>query len=137
MNQSLQPALDAVMPAVRATGLLSSLGTFQAPSGTLTANGFPDGTYVDVAGLVGLACQVASSRFVKVQGETVKTKDYQQAIDSSYVMFGDFYPDAETCWRNGGRLVIDGQVYPNEDVLLVGADSQSRHTSALIRVVTE
>lgn len=125
------------MPVVRATGLLSSIGTFQLPSGALTATGFPDGTYVDVAGLTDLACQVSSSSFDRVAGNTVKSQATQEGMNSGYVLFGDYYPDAVSVWRNGGRLVIDGEIYPNEDVLLVDCDSQRQHTSALIRLVTE
>lgn len=137
MNQSLQPALDAVMPAARATGLFSSLATFQVPSGGLTDTGFPDGSYTDVAGLIDIACQVSSSRFDRAAGTTNKSLATQQAMGSDYIMLSDYYPDAETVWRNGGRVVIDGAIFPNEDIMTVDSDSQHRHTSMLIRMVTE
>lgn len=125
------------MPAARATGLFSSLATFQVPSGAFTETGFPDGTYVDADGLVDIACQVSSSRFDRATGTTAKSMATQDAMGSDYIMLSDYYPDAETVWRNGGRVVIDGSLYPNEDIMAVDSDSQRRHTSIVIRQVSE
>lgn len=63
------------MPLARATGLFCSLCTFQAPSGVLTDNGYPDGTFVNVAGLVEIACQNAPSGGVGGNIQATQKKD--------------------------------------------------------------
>lgn len=137
MDQSLNLILPMVMEVVNASGMLTQLASFQLPSGNFTDNGMPDGLFVDVAGLTELPCKVSSMRFDRAIGSEVQTLARQVSTDTSYVLFGALYPQAETVWRNGGQLVIDGAVYPNADIVGVSSDSMGTHTSILLRTVSE
>ena len=128
--------LPRVMAAARATGLDRSLCTFQIPDGSVTDNGFPGGSYVDVVGLVDLPCQVAPTSTLRVSAQTTKMLTEQEALNSSHVLLYGYYPDAEAAWRQGGRMVINGQIFENNDVLGVESDSQQTQTRAIVRVVT-
>lgn len=137
MNLSLQTAIDLIMPAALATGLFKDLVTIQVPSGTFTTEGFPDGQFVDAAGLVGLTAMVAPPSNARIPSNTSKTLSLQQALNAVHVLLGGFYPDVETAWRNGGRAMVNTRLYQNEDILAVESDSQSTQTRMYLRVVTE
>lgn len=137
MNQdAIALAIAGVMPAARASGLDVSVCTIQVPSGALTDNGFPDGTYVDVAGLVDLACQVAPTSIARISANTTKLLSEQESCNTSHVLFYDYLPQIETAWRNGGRAVIDGEIYSNQDIMGVESDSQNTQTRMTVRVET-
>ena len=137
-QQTIAAAIANVMPLARATGLFASLCTFQVPSGALTDNGFPDGSFVDVVGLVGLACQNAPSGMTggNVQATQMKAIPEDTFSNKSHVLLAGYYPDAETAWRMGGRMIVDGQIYQNGDILGVESDSQSQMTRVEVTVVT-
>lgn len=138
MNQSLQPAIDAVMPAALATGLFQKASvTIQIPDGQLTDNGTPSGNFVDVAGLIGIVAMVAPPSVSRIMDSTSKTISVQQATNAAHVLLGGYYPDVETAWRGGGQAVVDGVLYSNQDILSVESDSQATQTRMYLRVVTE
>lgn len=137
MNLSLQTAIGMVMEQALATGLFKDVVTIQVPSGVLTDVGFPDGTYVDVAGLIDIEAMVAPPSTSRIPSNTSKTLSLQQALNAVHVLLGGFYPDAETAWRNGGRAIVNTRLYENEDILAVESDSQSTQTRMYLRVVTE
>ena len=139
MNQdAIALAIAGVMPAAIATGMFVSLATFQVPSGAIFANGMPDGTFVDVAGLVGIKCQNAPSGGAggNIQAKQVKAETEDTFLNMSHVLLAGFYPDAETAWRMGGRMIVDGLIYANGDILGVESDSQSQMTRVEVRVAT-
>ena len=139
MNQnSIALAIAGVMPAARATGLFVSLATFQVPSGVVFDNGMPDGSYIDFAGLVGIQCQNAPSGGAggNIQATQVKAQPEDLFLNKSHVLLAGFYPDAETAWRLGGRMIVDGLIYANGDILGVESDSQSTQTRVEVRVAT-
>lgn len=137
MNLSLQTAIDLLMPVALATGLFKDLVTIQVPTGALTETGFPDGSYADVAGLVGLTAMVAPPSTARIPSNTSKTLSLQQALNAVHVLLGGFYPAVETAWRNGGRAIVNTRLYENEDILAVESDSQSTQTRMYLRVVSE
>jgi hypothetical protein len=59
MYQGIAGDFTAVAQAPVLAGLEVSLCTIQAPSGTLTPSGAPDGTYANVSGLVDIQCMDA------------------------------------------------------------------------------
>lgn len=120
-----------------ASGLFKSLVTIQVPDGAYTDNGFPSGDYVDVEGLVDLCAMVAPPSVARIPPSTSKTLSLQQAMNAAHVLLGGYYPTAETAWRQGGRAVVDGVIYPAQDILAVESDSQSTQTRMYIRVVSE
>ena len=142
MNQNIiQLELPRVMKAVIGVGLDTSLCTMQVPSSALTDSGFPvtvpdASAWVDVVGLVDIPCQVAPNSVLRVQATTVKTIAEQEALNSSHVLLYGYYPAVETVWRNGGRAVINGDIYPHDDILGVESDSQHTQTRMALRVVS-
>jgi hypothetical protein len=140
MNQNIiQLELPQVMAAVAALGLDTSLCTMQLPSGALTDSGFPvtdASAWVDVVGLVDIPCQIAPNSVLRVQASTVKTIAEQESLNSNHVLLYGYYPAVETVWRNGGRAVINGNIYPNDDIMGVESDSQQTQTRMTLRVVS-
>lgn len=137
MNQSLQPAINGVMPAALATGLFRDTVTIQVPDGLLTDNGSPSGNFVDVDGLVGLKAMASPPSPGRISSNTSKTLSYQQALNALHVLLGGYYPAAETAWRQGGRAVVNGVTYLDQDILAVESGSQATQTRLYIRVVSE
>lgn len=140
MNQGISSAIEAVMPAALATGLFEkALVTFEAPVDTeagYSGSGFPTGAFLPVAGLIDILAMVAPTSVARVSGQTKKSIQQQEASNSSHVLLGCYYPDAETVWRNGGRAVINGVLYENNDILAVESDSQQQMTRMEVRVLT-
>lgn len=140
MNQGISVAIEAVMPAAIQTGLFEkALVTFEAPVATeagFSGSGFPTGDFLPVAGLIDIVAMVAPTSVARFSGQTKKSMDQQEASNSSHVLLGGYYPDAETVWRNGGRAVINGVLYENNDVLAVESDSQQTQTRMEVRVLT-
>lgn len=133
MNQSLSYEIDAVMPMAVETGLFVSSCTFQAPDGLFGASGAPSGVYVDVAGLVGIACMDAPEAVPTITAGEQKTLQEIQAGQLRHVLLDDYYPTAVTGWPDGWRAVVDGVDY---DVLGVEVDSQRTQTRVKLQLVT-
>jgi len=113
------------MPIVRASGLLVSTATFQVPDG-LTDGGFVSPNYVDVVGLVGIACTAPPMNVgVGFSADEKKTQEEREADQSFHILLDSFYPSANDVWRDEGRVVIDGIPY---DLVGVEGDSQSQMT---------
>lgn len=140
MNQGISIAIAAVMPAALQTGLFEKATvTFEAPVATeagYSGSGFPTGAFLPVAGLTDIVAMVAPTSISNVSGRTAKSIDQQEASNSSHVLLGGYYPDAEEVWRAGGRAVINGVLYENNDILAVESDSQQTQTRMAVRVLT-
>jgi hypothetical protein len=139
LNQNLiQRAIEAVMPLVRVSGLLSSLATFQSSD----AADFPDGFYSDddqpISGLMDLPCMASQENTSFISADEQKTVQTVTSTDIFSISFGDIYPSAVDGWREGWRVVIVDALGNSAtyDVLGVGADSQGKHTVCRARVVT-
>ena len=119
MNEALliQDALDAVMPNVRNSGLLSSLCTIQRPSGNQGASGAPDGLYVSVAGLVGIACRLAPLSNYRPSADEQRQADQTKTDEPKHCLLDAYYPTVRDAWLGdgvnlgAGRAVIDGRPY--------------------------
>lgn len=133
MNQSLIPDIEAVMPAVIATGLLVSLFTAQAPSGVLGPTGAPDGSYVNVAGLVNIACTAPPPSEARIQATETKALAEIASAELHHVLLDAWYSALDLGWRDGWRAVVDGVAY---DILGVESDSQMQMTRVSIRLET-
>jgi hypothetical protein len=139
MNQNaIALAIAGVMPAARATGLIHALATFQNPSGLLTANGTPDGNYVNISGLIDVNVMAAPSGGAggNIQATQQKAVSQDTFSNKSHVLMDGYYPAVEACWRFGGRMILNGQIYDNNDICGVEADSQSQMTRVEVMVVT-
>lgn len=139
MNQDLiASAIQAVMPAARATGLGVSLCTIQAPSTTLGSTGLQDGTYTDVPGLVDLVCQDAPSavdRFT-IESEEVRRAAQSESTEWRHVLLYAYYEQLSpaTNWGDvGWRAVVDGVTY---DIDACEQDSQRVMSRLSLRKVT-
>ncbi len=135
MNQAFSYELDGIMPAVIATGLLSSLFTAQSPSTVLGGTGAPDGTYSNVAGLIDIACTAPPLAFgdTSIRATEMKTLAEIEAAGFLHVLLDSIYPALKDGWRGGWRAVIDGTDY---DIMGVENDSQGKMTRVSVRLVT-
>lgn len=137
MNQGIQVAIDLVMPAAIHTGLFRSRASFQLPPDTFTASGAPTGPFVDYAPLQNIACMVAPPSPSRITPSTTKNISYQQALNANHALLAGYFPDAESVWRAGGCVVIDGELFSPDDIMSVESDSQQTQTRIYLRVVTE
>lgn len=120
------------MPAVRATGLQVSLATFQSPLQDFST-GMQQNVWVDVAGLVDIACQLGPETDMSVVANEQRTQPMITATNLHRLELDDFYPTIEAGWRNGWRVVVDGLPY---DISGVEHDSQSQVTRLCVRDTT-
>lgn len=131
----IQSAIAAVMPAARATGLMVSLMTVQAPDGILGPSGAPSGDFLPVAGLIDIACMNAPQppSEIKLGSMEYRTPTEVTAQSERHVLLDNYYPTLETNWRYGARAVIDGAKY---NICGVESDSQHTQTRVKLEVVT-
>lgn len=142
MNQQLiRKAINGVMPRARATGLLSSICTFQMLSGTRDQDG-PVNVYIDVPGLVGIACQRAAPSDARIQATEQKTIGQIDSSNLWHVLLDNYYnavsvtlPDGQVVSgpQTAMRAVVDGVPF---DVLGVEPDSQEQMTRVQLQKVT-
>jgi hypothetical protein len=134
MNQTTTYDIASVMAAVRGTGLMRSLATFQNQTGGTGPTGFPLNTYTPVAGLINIACMDAplgtGEGFSVDEG---KAQPQILAHGERHILLDSYYPAAVDVWRNGGNIVIDGTAY---DLLGVESDSQRTQTRVRAQVAT-
>jgi len=144
LNQNfIHQAILGVMPAVRATGLLVSLATFQkptgssdsAPAGTLDDEGFPLGTYEDVTGLIAIPCTAPPIGTGEGISAT-ETKGLEELMLDApkHVLLDRRYDAVEAGWRQGWRVTIDGVIF---DVMGAEGDSQGQMTRVYVRRFTQ
>ena len=131
MNQSISTLIAGVMPIAVASGLFVSLCTIQRPSGTLTADGSPDGLYVDVSGLVNIPCMNAPTSNSNITATERKTPAEIESDNSNHCLLSAYYPiiQPNTHWR----AVVDGVIY---DILGAESDSQSQMTRLKLQICT-
>ena len=94
------------MDVVRASGLLSSLCTCQAPSGVFDDSGAPDGNYVDVSGLVNIPCTAPPPSDARIQATEVRALAEITAAELHHVLLDNYYPAIDLGWRGGWRLML-------------------------------
>ncbi len=125
-----------VVPTVLASGIVNSFATFQEPTGALTADGSPDGTYADVAGFVGIRCMDAPTSNARITADERKTETEIESDNSDHVWLAGFYPEIEghTEWQ---AVITDAAGNTRTfDVLGAECDSQARTTRVKVQVAT-
>lgn len=144
MNGSamLANGLAAIMPSVRATGLLASLARFKMPSGTVGASGAPDGLYVDVPGLVDLItgspeinCMAAPISPASIVASEIRGLEEIAASEITHVLLDGYYPSVEAGASVGWVVVLSGEIY-SYTVMGSESDSQGVMTRLKARLVT-
>ncbi len=128
VNQSLNYAIQGVMPAALATGLFVSLCTIQAPDQLPQGpTGNPPGTYSNVAGRVDIPCMDAPPSIARIQA--TEMKDVAEILSKGlrHVLLGKCFADAPDWSGAGYRAVVDGVVYD-----LMGAENDSQNTQTRI-----
>lgn len=132
MRQTLDLDIAAVMPAVLATGLLSSLCTITVSTDTFDAGGAPvaSAAYVPVAGMVDIPCTapplMTNDRMVASE---VKRLEEIRSEDSRHVLLGGYYPAI----TDEHRALIDGVEF---DIVNTEWDSQKVMTRIAVERVT-
>jgi hypothetical protein len=131
-NAAMSDSLAAVMPSALATGLFISLCTLQQPSGNTGPSGAPDGTWVDVPGLVNIPCMAPPISSAAITADEVRTLAEVLAFEIKHVLLNRRYPAAEGGAAVGWRAVVDGTNYT-----LMGAESDSQDVMTRLRIKLE
>lgn len=129
----LKQALDDVMIEVKDSGLFVSLCTIEQTSGTLTASGFPDGTFTAIAGLSNIPCMRAPVSMSFIRASEEKREPGIETLEPVHILLNGYYPAIPqlTSTRPSLRAVVDGINY---EVMGVEHDSQQQMTRLLARV---
>ena len=140
MNQTpIQRAIANVMPQAIASGLLVSLCTIQKPGGGYTSGGAPDGTFVNVAGLVNIPCMDSVDSLGSIQATETQSLADIMSRGIRHVFLNGYYPtiiSAATITTGvgaGWRAVVDGISY---DLLGAEPDSQNTQTRLHLQLVS-
>ena len=133
MNWSIQEELAAVMPTALSTGLFVSLFTAQQASGNFGPSGQPDGTYVDIPGLVNIPCMASPPSSLRIQSTEMKNLEEIMASSLMHVVLSGYYPQLENGISTGWRCIIDGTVW---DMLGAESDSQGTLTRMEVRIAS-
>lgn len=138
VTQGLQYEIMRVMPEAAKMGRFESLCTIQAPDGSLGASGFPSGAYVNVAGLVGIACQDAPPSLARIQATEAKSLAEILALNMRHVLLDGYYPtiSKNTEWR-AVITAADGSTVTVYDIMGAESDSQAQLTRLEVRLVTQ
>ena len=120
--------ISQVIVEAVATGLFVSVCSIQQPSGLLTADGSPDGTWTAVAGMQGIACMNAPTSEIRITADEKKTSREIESDNNAHVLLAGWYPQIQT--QTNWRAVIDGAPY---DIL--GAESDSQMTMTRMKII--
>jgi hypothetical protein len=149
VNQSIALALSYPMDVIRASGLLSSLCTFQAPSGVFDDAGAADGNYSDVIGLQNIPCMAPPPSDARIQATEVRALSEITSSEMHHVLLNGYYPTVDLGWRgdgtpqgawrmmlgdnDGAGNLINGFAYM---VMGVESDSQEQQTRIEVKLAT-
>ncbi len=141
MYQGLTQELNAVMPAALETGLFqTTLCTVQLPSGIIGPSGAPDGTFVDLTGVVDIQCMSAPPSSARIQATDVKSLEEVMNLGLRHVLLSGYFPQIVPATAAGARAVMKtfddfGTLVDttNYDILGAEADSQIAMTRLEIK----
>lgn len=136
MNAIIQTvAIPSVMVRALASGLFVSLCTIQAPDGNLVAAGQPSGVYINVPGLVNIACMAPPMSAARLQATEMREMDEIESYSPQHVLLSGWYPTIRLGASQGWIAVIDGNTYIlNPGLTLMGAESDSQSMMTRISV---
>lgn len=141
MNQDfIGLAIQGVMPAVVATGLLVSLFTAMEPVPTIDSTGAVLFDYTPVAGLVNIPCTAPPESTGSIVATEVRELTEIVSSELHHVLLNAYYPTLDAGWRgenSDGKgawiAVIDGFNY---EIAGVESDSQSVMTRVRVKLAT-
>lgn len=129
MSTGYSFAIPFVMQAALRTGLFVSLCTIQAPDGVLIDAGQPSGNYVDVDGMVDIACTAPPKSTERLSADQQRTEDDIQTFADLHVLLGGYYPAIQYGVGQGWIAIVDGQKYT-----LLGSDDDSQRTQTRLNL---
>ena len=133
MNQTpIDYAVAIVMPQAVATGRFKSIVNIQAPSGTYTASGQPDGIYVPVAGLQNIPAMDSPESVGGPVSVESRQPDEIMSQERRHVLLNAYYPllSPSTNWGDIGWICeMDGVTY---DIHSAEQDSQLTQTRLIL-----
>lgn len=132
MRQDLDLDIAGVMPAVRETGLLSSLCTITRSPEDFNAAGAPNPStpYVPVAGLVDIPCTAPPLMATdRMQASEIRALRQIKAEDTRHVLLDGYYPTI----LDSDRAEIDGVEF---EISNIEHDSQRQMTRIAVERVT-
>lgn len=145
MNQDfIGLAIQGVMPAVVATGLLVSLFTAQEPVPVQEANGAISFNYVDVDGLVNIECMAAQQTPSSITATELRALEDITAAELHLVLIPQYLPQLDGGWRGEAadgkgawicQIQWKGQ-WNAYEIQGVGNDSQSQGTWVKVKLAT-
>jgi hypothetical protein len=141
MNQALLPEIVQVVPTAYATGLFGdALCTIQMPDGTLGATGAPSGNYIDVEGLVAIACLDAPPSPNKIAATEMKALEEIAANAPRHILLNGYFEqlDAPSGVPDGWIAVIERPIGSTPvlfDLLGAESDSQCQMTRLDVRLL--
>lgn len=136
MYQDLGFDIAEVMPLAIETGLFASLCTIQQPDNGFGPSGAPSGTYVDVAGIVGIAAMEDPTSVNRIQSTEMKDLAEIMSLNLRHVLLAGYFPQIVTSWR-AVVTKADGVTVVIYDILGAESDSQAQMTRMECRLVTQ
>lgn len=141
MNQEPLYDLSMVMEVAVESGLFSSTCTIQQPDGVLTDSGSPSGDWVDLPGVVEVACMDAPlATGERMRADEIKKLSEIEALSYRHVLLDGYYglliPSGDG--RPALRAIVtspSGDVNTYE-VMGLEADSQAVMTRLHLRLIT-
>ncbi len=136
MTQGFGIELAQVMPTAVESGLFeTTLCTVQLPSGNIGPSGAPDGTFVDLTGVVGIKCMSAPPSNARIQATDVKSLEEIMNIGLRHCLLSGYFPQIVAAVGAGARAALttydpNGTLVDTVDYDILGAeaDSQTRMT---------
>ena len=135
MYQEIIYELEQVLGEAVNTDLFASLVTIQAPDGNVGPSGAPSGTWVNVAGLVGIACMDEAPSMARIQATEVKALAEIMSLNLRHVLMSGYYPQIVTSMR--AVMTKPDSTVVIFDILGAEADSQTQMTRMQMRIVTQ
>ena len=132
MRQDLTYEMVEVVPAVQATGLPISSATFQTRPNTTSPGGAVNLTdWVDVAGLVGIACSLAAQSPFRPDPSAVRRMEEKfGTLGERHLWLQGYFPAVLQQYT----VVVDATRY---EIMAVEHDSQHQSTRCAVRYYTQ
>jgi hypothetical protein len=129
MLQTLTRELKQVMPEAAKTGLFVSFCTIQQPDGNVGPSGAPSNVFVNVIGLVNIACIDAVPSQLRIQATELRTLADIMSKSLRHVLLNGYFPQLLAGQQQGWRAIVDGVTYT-----LMGVEFDSQNTQSRLHL---
>ncbi len=140
MNQSLQYEVNAVMPAVAATGLMNATVTIKQRLNTINSMGQADmsnADYQPIAGLTNLTGMISVDHLIAPDAAGVERLTAQfNTREDRHLLLGDYYPQIQQQNLAEVTLINPDTGLPitiDYEIMAVESDSEQQMTRLAVR----